>query len=171
MGKLLRGIHIALLSLFTIYAGEEIVRWGVKLVNPAHESVKFWRPGTGFLVIVVSFVLLLAILACSTGIWKNPSWRLLAGLHGLWLVCFTWFGWFSVGGPFRLQELVGVDLSDPRAVSRAETVHLVEALAAYAVIVVISSIPLLLRWSGNRRRPGSGSNAPGDAPNPAFQHH
>ncbi len=170
MGKLLKGIHIALLSLFTIYAGEEIVRWGLKIVNPAHESVRFWRPGPGLLVIAVSFILLLGILACSTGIVKNPSWRLLGLLHGLWLVCFTWFGWFSVGGPFRLQELVGVDLSDPAAVSRAETVHLLESLAAFAVMVLISSLPLLLRWIGSHRRPGGGSNIPGDAPNPAFQH-
>ena len=169
MRKSLIGIHVALLVLLIIYAGEQIVRWGVKMVNPAHESVKFWSPGFGMILVAISLVLLLGILACSTGIIKNPSWRLLGFLHGLWLVCFTWFGW-STGGPFTFQELVRVDLSDPAAVSRAQTNHLVQALAVYVTIVLISSIPLLMRWldgRGSADRP----NPSGKAPDPAFQHH
>lgn len=169
MRKILMGIHIALLSLLTIYAGEQVVRWGVKMVNPAHESVKFWSPGFGIIIVAISFVLLLGILACSTGIVKNPSWPLLGVLHGVWLVCFTWFGW-STGGPFTLQELVRVDLSDPAAVSRAQTTHLLQALAVYVVMVVISSIPLLTRWLGGHGT-AHRSNPSGEAPNPAFQHH
>lgn len=170
MAKLLKVVHIGLLLLLTIYAGKETVRWGIKIVNPSNESVKFWRPGPEIVVVALSFLLLLGILACSTGIVKNPSWRLLALLHGAWLACFTWFGWFSAGGPFRLQELVRVDLTDASAVSRAGTAHLLQALATYLVIMLISSIPLLLRWFGGRRRAG-GSKSPGEAPNPAFQHH
>ena len=145
MRKILMGIHIAVLVLLTIYAGEQTIRWGVKVVNPAHESVKFWNPGLGMIVVAISFILLLGILACSTGIIKSPSWPLLGFLHGLWLVCFTWFGW-STGGPFTLQELVRVDLSDPAAVSRAQMTHFLQALAVYIVMVLISSIPLLIRW-------------------------
>ena len=147
MRKALTGIHIALLVLLTIYAGEQIIRWGVKIVNPAHESVKFWNPSLGMILVTISFVLLLGILGCSTGIIKNPSWPLLGVLHGLWLACFTWFGWSS-GGPFTLQELVRVDLSDPAAVSSAWMTHFFQALAVYIVMVLISSIPLLVRWLG-----------------------
>ena len=163
MRKVLTGIHIALLLLFAIYAAVDLIRWGVKLVNPEHESVRFWRPGIELIVVGFSFVLLLGILACSTGMRKNPSLPLLGTLHGLWLVCFTWFGWFSVGGPFTLQELVGVDLSDRVAVTRAEGMHFVSAFAAYLVIVLISSIPLLTRWfggSGDTRGSGNGGKAP-----------
>ena len=168
MRKTLTGIHIALLILLTIYAGEQIVRWGVKIVNPAHESVKFWNPGLGMILVTISFVLLLGILACSTGIIKNPSGLLLGVLHGLWLVCFTWLGW-STGGPFTLQELVRVDLSDPAAVSNAHMTHFFQALAVYIIMVLISSIPLLIRWLGGSA-PGDRSNQP-KAQNPALQHH
>jgi hypothetical protein len=148
MGRLLKGVHIALLLLLMIYSGKEIVRWIIKIVNPSDESVRFWRPGPELVVTAFSFVLLLGILACSTGAVKNPSWRLLGILHGAWLVCFTWFGWFSVGGPFTLQELVGVDLSDAAAVRCSEMRHFLGALVAYFVIVLISSIPLLMRRFG-----------------------
>lgn len=168
MRKLLTGIHVALLILLTIFAGEQLFRWGVKIVNPLHESVKFWNPGLGMILITISFALLLCILACSTGIIKNPSWPLLWVLHGLWLVCFTWFGW-STGGPFTLQELVRVDLSDPAAVSNAQMIHFFQALAVYIVMVLISSIPLLLRWLGGGA-PGDRSDQP-QAGNPSLQHH
>jgi hypothetical protein len=169
MRKALIAVHVALLALLTIYAGEQVFRWFVKLVNPVDESVKFWTPGFGMILVAISFTLLLAILACSTGIIKNPTWRLLGFLHGLWLVCLTWFGW-SAGGPFTLQELVRIDLSDPAAVSRAQTNHLLQALAVYVVIVVASSIPLLMRWFDDHGRVDR-MNPSGKAPNPALQHH
>ena len=100
----------------------------------------------------------------------GATWNFIKSIFGQGIVCFTWFGWFSVGGPFTLQELVGVDLSDPAAISRAETMHLLKPLAVYFIMVLISSLPLLMRWAGGRRSHG-GPNAPGEAPNPAFQHH
>jgi hypothetical protein len=57
-----------------------------------------------------------------------------------------------VGGFFTLHELVRVDLSNETAISRAETNHLLQALGAYVVIVLITSIPLLMRWLGGRGR-------------------
>jgi hypothetical protein len=170
MAKLLKTAHIVLVLLMLLYSGLVLEQFVVKLLDPGNQSLRFWKPGGEVGVIAAAFVALLGILACSTGMVKNPSWRLLGILHGLWLVCFTWFGWFNVGGPFTLQELVGVDLSDAAAVSRAETVHLLQALAAYLVIVLISSAPLLLRWLGGRG-PSGGSNSIGEASNPALQHH
>ena len=169
MRKTLMGVHIVLLSLLAIYAVEQVVRWGVKIVNPVNESVRFWNPGLGMIVVAVSLVLLVGILACSTGIIRNPSWLLLGSLQGLWLGCLTWLGWSS-GGPFTFQELVGVDLSDASAVSRAQTVHLLQALGVYVMIVAISSTPLLMRWLGGRGA-ADRSNPSDDEPKPAFQHH
>ena|SRR5258706_13557944 len=63
---------------------------------------------------------------------------------------------FSAAEPFRLQELVRVDLTDPSAVRGAETTHLIQALAAYLVIVLVSALPLLL---GGRGKAG-GSKSP-----------
>jgi hypothetical protein len=169
MRKVLIAVHVAFLALLTIYAGEQVFRWFVKIVNPTDESVKYWSPGFGMILVAISFALLLLILASSTGIIKNPSWRLLGFLHGLWLVCFTWLGW-STGGPFTFQELLRVDPADAAAVSRAQTNHLLQALAVYITIVLISSIPLLMRWFEDRGREDR-SNRPGKVPNPALQHH
>jgi len=170
MAKLLKAAHIVLVLLMILYCGLMLEEFVVKLLDPGNQSLRFWKPGGEVGVVAVAFVALLGILACSTRIVRNPSWWLLAILHGVWLACLTWFGWFRVGGPFRLQELVGVDFEDASAVARARTAHLLQALAAYLVIVLISSIPLLIRWLGGRRRTG-GSNPSGEAPNPAFQHH
>ncbi len=169
MAKLFKAAHIVLVLLMLLYSGLVLEQFVAKVLDPGNQSLKFWTPGREVGVVAVAFVALLGILACSAGIVKNPSWRLLAILHGTWLVCFTWFGWFQVGGLFTLQELVRVDLSDAAAVSRAKTAHLLQALAVYVVIALTTSIPLLMRWFGSRGRTG-GSNPPGEAPNPAFQH-
>ncbi len=169
MAKLLKAAHILLVLRMLLYCGLVLEQFVAKLLDPGNQSLRFWTPGGEVGVVAVAFVALLGILACSTGIVKNPSWRLLAILHGVWLACFTWFGWFSVGGPFTLHELVVVDLSDAAAISRAETAHLRQALAAYLVIALITSIPLLMRWLGSGGRT-DGSNPPGGALNPAFQH-
>ena len=168
MAKLLKGVHVVLLAVLSLYAGKETIRWVTKIVNPSDERVKFWRPGPEIAVVALSFLLLVGILACSMGIVKTSSWRLLITLHGLWLVCFTWFGWFSVGGPFRLQELVRVDLTDASAVRRAVMLHLLETLAVYLIIVFVSAVPLLLRWFDGRNQ--DGRRLLGNAPNPILRH-
>ena len=164
MAKLLKGVHVVLLVALALYAGKEIIRWVTKILNPSDEYVRFWRPGPEIAVTALSFLLLLGILACSLGVVKIPSWRLLITLQGLWLICFTWFGWFSAGAPFRLHELVRVDLTDASAVGRAGMIHLLQTLAVYLIIVFISAVPLLLRWFGRCNK--AGRNSPGNAPNP-----
>lgn len=143
---LLKATHILLVILMLLYCGLVIEQYVAKLIDPGNQSLRFWTPGGEVGVVAVAFVALMGILACSTGIVKNPSWRLLLILHGLWLFCFTWFGWFKVGGLFTLQELVRVDLSDPAAVRRAESVHLVQAVSMYLAIAVLVSFPIVLRW-------------------------
>ena len=105
MWRSLKVIHLTLISMLAMYAGKQILRWGTKIANPESESVRFWRPGPELVIAAISFFLLVGILASSTGMIRNRSWTLLGSLHGLWIVCFTWFGWFSFGGPFTLKEL------------------------------------------------------------------
>jgi hypothetical protein len=155
MIKLLKAAHILLVLLLLLYCGLVFEQFVAKLIDPGNQSLRFWTPGVEVGVVAVAFASLMGILACSTGIVKNPSWRLLAILHGVWLACFTWFGWFMVGGPFTLQELVRVDLADPAAVRRAESVHLAQAVAMYLAIAVLVSLPIVLRWY----RKGGGQSA------------
>jgi hypothetical protein len=146
--KLLKAAHIGLILLLLLYSGGQLARLAVKWIEPTHENVRFWTPGIEMVVIGVVFVTLLGILACSIGLVTNPSRRLLTILQVVWLVCFTWFGW-AQGGPFRLRELVGIDLSDPAAVRRAEFVHLLESAVVYLVIAVVVGLPVILRWHRN----------------------
>jgi len=150
MAKMVKVVHVGLLLLLALYTGKETARWITKILNPSDERIRFWWPGPEMVVVASSFLLLLGILACSTGVIRNPSWGVLATLHGLWLTCLTWFGWLSFEGPFRLHELVKVDLQDASAVSRAGTTHLLQSLAVYLLIVLISAIPLLLQWFSGR---------------------
>ena len=121
IAKLLKAAHSILVLLMLLYSGLVLEQFAAKLLDPGNQCLKFWTPGREVGVVAVAFAALRGILACSTGIVKNPSWWLLAILYGMWLACFTWFGCFQVGGPFTLQELVRVDLSDAAAVSRAKT--------------------------------------------------
>lgn len=150
MLKLLKVAHIGLVLLMLLYTGTELGRFAVKVVDPNNESVRFWKPGAEIGVLAIAFVALLGILACSTGLLKTQTWRVPAVPLGIWLVCLTWFGWFSVGAPFRLQELVGVDLDDLSAVRRAETLHTMQALAVYLLIIALSALPLLLQLLGRK---------------------
>jgi len=140
MRKLFTAGHVAIVALLILYCGLELVAFAVKLASPEAESVKYWQPGPEVGVIAVALLVLLGILACSTGRVKPRGWRIPAILHGTWLACFTWFGWFSIRAPFRLHELVGVDLDDPGAVRAAEMQHTAQAAAIYVAIVVVTSL-------------------------------
>ena len=167
--RILTVLHVALLSLFAIYATEEIARYGLKAVHPANDSVKFWNPGAEFSVVAISLPVLLGILACSTGIVKNPSFRSLVLLHGLWLLALTWYGWFSSPRPFIQKELVDVDFSNLVALRRSETLHFIQASAVYFGIVLLSIAPLVMRSWPQRLQvtPSSREKAsgPGDRDN------
>lgn len=169
MAKLLKAAHILLMLLMLLYCGLVLEQFATKMLHPEDASFRFWKPGSEVGVAAVAFIALLGILACSTGLIQNASSRLLLVMHGLWLACFTWAGWFGAGAPFRIHELVKVDLSDAAAISRAETAHLLQALALYIAMALISSAPLLMHWFG-----GGGSvnrsNPSRKAPNPALQH-
>ena len=145
MTKALKAIHTVLLLMLLLYCGLALEQFLTKLIDPGNQSLKYWEPGIGVALVAVAFMALLAILGCATGIVKNPSWSLTAVLQGIWLICFTWFGW-SHGGPFRLQELVGINFDDPAAVRRAELVHLMAAAAVYLVMVIVVGLPVILRW-------------------------
>jgi hypothetical protein len=144
MRRLLKAIHIGLILLFALYAGVAVIGYFLKLISPSNALVRYWQPGAEVPVAAIALAVLLGILACSIGIVKNPPLGLVGLLSFAWLVCFTWFAWLSRDSPFRLQEMVGVDLTDATAVRRAEQVHLVQAGAVYIVIVFLSVLPILL---------------------------
>jgi hypothetical protein len=169
MRKLLKAGHIAVVLLLIVYCLSEIAAFAVKLLVPRSARFWFWKPGLEVAIILLAMIALFGILACSLGILKNPSAWLLGMLHGAWLACYTWFGWFRVGGPFALQELVGINLSDAAEVARAKRLHLLHAVSAYLIIALITSLPLLMRWFDRPRRNG-GCKPPGDGARPALQH-
>ena len=158
MGKLLKAAHISLVALMLLYTSGQLGRLVVKWLDPTHDSVRFWKPGAEMVVVAIAFVALLGILACSAGVVRYPARRFLAMLQSVWLICFTWFGW-TAGGPFRLQELVGINLADPAAVRIAEVVHLLVSAAVYLGIAIVVGLPIILRWHRNDGSAPSGSNA------------
>lgn len=148
MGKLLKAMHLALVGLMLLYCGGQLGRLLMKWLAPTDQGVRFWTPGMEMVAIAVAFFALLGIFACSIGAMKQPSVRLLVALQAAWLICLTFIGW-TAGGPFRLQELVGIDLADPTAVRTAELLHLLMAVAVYLVIAIVTGLPLLRRWDRN----------------------
>jgi len=153
MRKLITVGHIAVVALLIAYCGLELVAFAVKLAAPSSESVRYWQPGPEIGVIAVALLVLLGILACSIGKLNPRGWRVPAILHGTWLLCFTWFGWFSIRAPFRLHELVRVDLDDPTAVRAAQLLHMAQAAAIYVAIAALTSLfPLLaMKRRGGQR--------------------
>lgn len=153
MLKLLTVGHIGVVVLLIIYCALELVAFAVKLAAPSSESVRYWQPGPEMGVIAVAFFVLLGILACSIEKLNPRGWRVPAILHGMWLLSFTWFGWFSIRAPFRLRELVRVDLDDPTAVRAAQLLHTAQAAAIYAAIVALTSlVPLLAMKQRGKQR-------------------
>lgn len=150
MLKLLKAAHIGLVLLMLLHTGNQLAWLAEKVLYPNNENVRYWKPGAEMGVIALAFVALLGILACSTGLLKARTWHIPAIAHGIWLVCLTWLGWFSPYAYFRLQELVGVDLGDPSAVRRAETLHTMQAMAVYLAIIALSALPLLLQLLGRK---------------------
>jgi len=144
MRKIFKTGHVTIVVLLIVYCGLELLAFIVKLLSPQAESVRFWQPGPEVGVTAVALLALSGILACSTGLLKPRVWQIPAILHGTWLACLTWFGWFSIRAPFRLHELVRVDLDDPRAVRAAELLQTAQAAAVFVAIVVLTSLlPLM----------------------------
>lgn len=159
MAKVLKAVHIILLLMLLLYCGLVLEQFLTKLIDPGNESLRFWEPGKGVALAALAFMALLGILASGVGGVKNPSWRLIAILQAVWLISFTWFGWFDPGGPFRLRELVGVDFSDPAAVRRAEWLHLLQAAAVYLAMALVIGLPVVLRCHRRNNNPSQGSSA------------
>jgi len=144
MRKIFKTGHVTIVVLLIVYCGLELLAFIVKLLSPQAESVRFWQLGPEVGVTAVALLALSGILACSTGLLKPRVWQIPAILHGTWLACLTWFGWFSIRAPFRLHELVRVDLDDPRAVRAAELLQTAQAAAVFVAIVVLTSLlPLM----------------------------
>lgn len=158
MVKLLKAAHIGFVMLMLLYCGEQLARVVAKWIDPTGDSVRFWKPGAEMVVIGVALIALIGILAYSTGLVKVRNLLAPIVLHLTWFVCLTWFGWFSSYAPFRLQEFVRVDLADPAAVRRAETTHLLQAVAVYLVIGIVIGFPVILRWYRKGGNPSSGSS-------------
>lgn len=154
MRKIFKTGHVTIVVLLIVYCGLELLAFIVKLLSPQAESVRFWQPGPEVGVTAVALLALSGILACSTGLLKPRGWQIPAILHGTWLACLTWFGWFSIRAPFRLHELVRVDLDDARAVRAAELLHTAQAAAVYLAIVALTSLPLMMALM--RRERGDG---------------
>jgi len=138
-------MHIGLTGLMLLFSGGQLVRLAIKWFDPTNDNVRSGTPGVEMAAFAVAFAALLGILACSLGLLRSPSMRLLLTLHGAWLVCFTSIGWTD-GGPFRLQEVVGIDIDDPSVVRNAELLHLLGAMATYFCIALVIGLPLILRW-------------------------
>jgi hypothetical protein len=156
MTKPLKALHLIVVLVLIIYLGKGLARYGIKLLNPSSDGVRFWHPGGELMMIGLGFALLLGIACCTLSLVKRCSLPLSVSFHTGWLVCLTWIGWFGADAPFRLHELVGVDLADSAAIGRLENQHLGESLAVYAGIALITSLPLLMRLSG-QTRPNTGS--------------
>ena len=98
----------------------------------------------------VALVALMSIFGFSTGMLKVSGWGLLTFIHGIWLVCLTWLGWFSGDAPFRIHEFVGVNPDDPQAIRVAEWLHTAQAVSIFVSIFVLTSIPSLLHLFDRR---------------------
>ena len=155
MTKLLNGIHVAVMSVLALYAGRETIGLLLKLLAPPSQNVRYWKPGAATVIMPLSLAVLLIILGYSTRILRRVSLRALGTSSAVWLVCLTWFGWFTLDAPFRLHELVDVNLNDPAAISRSGSSHLIKAFATYLFIVAASLVPIAFRWHESHSEKGN----------------
>lgn len=144
MVKLLKAFHITMLLMLLLYCGLILEQFLAKLIDPRNSDLRFWEPSVSIVFVFLMLVALLGIFSCSTGLLKKPSWLLTVMLQSVWLICFTWLGWFDAAGPFRLRELVGVSFGDPEGVRRAQWIHFLQAGLLYTAIAITIGLPLIL---------------------------
>ncbi len=104
MTKPLKALHLIVVLVLIIYLGKGLARYGIKLLNPSSDGVRFWHPGGELMMIGLGFALLLGIACCTLSLVKRCSLPLSVSFHTGWLVCLTWIGWFGADAPFRLHE-------------------------------------------------------------------
>jgi hypothetical protein len=131
-----------LLLLFLGYA----TRRALQILVPADNRVLVETSADGLLLAVclLGSASLVLLLACSTGVFTRPSRMLLCSLLVVWLASFTWYGWFSPDSPFRMHEMVGIDLANGRRVALVQRNHIWAAFTIYLVLSGLTAAPWLI---------------------------
>jgi hypothetical protein len=141
MLRALRVGHLAVGFILTAYCLLMIEQFGAKLLSPESDALRFWRPGMEVAVLFIALFALIGILSSTIGVIRLRKWPITI-ISGIWLICFTWYGWFSMNAPFRLHELVGVDLNDAREIRSAEMLQQAQAAILYLILVIFMLLPL-----------------------------
>lgn len=105
---------------------------------------------------LVALILLGAVWYTSFLAQRSPRKIAIAAVHTAWLGVFSWYGWFSRASPFRLHELTVPSVFSSTDPGWAITMHYVEAVAVFTLLVIVySGIPLLVMFV-----PSMGPTAP-----------